>query len=70
MIAINQQTPIQNNFNFVLAIWWNYFLTWIDNDFERWDRMVIVWGDDAVKLELSNIGTDKAEEIIKYIQSK
>lgn len=68
MIAINQ-TPIQNHFNFVLAIWWNYFLTWIDNDFERWNGMVQTWGDDAVKLELSNIGTDKAEEIIKYIQS-
>lgn len=68
MIAINQ-TPMQNNFNFVLAIWWNYFLTWCDNDFKRWDAAVKIWGDDAVKLELSNIGTDKAEEIIKYIQS-
>ena len=68
MIAINQ-TPIQNNFDFVLAIWWNYFLTWVDDNFERWNGMVNVWGDNAVKLELSNIGTNKAEEIIKYIQS-
>lgn len=68
MIAINQ-TPIQNNFDFVLAIWWNYFLTWVDDNFERWNGIVNVWGDDAVKLELSNIETDKAEEIIKYIQS-
>lgn len=69
MIAINQ-TPVQNHINFVIAIWWNYFLTWIDNDFERWDGMVNTWGDDAVKLELSNIGTDKSNQIIKYIQSK
>lgn len=68
MIAINQ-TPIQNNFNFILAVWWQYFWTWIDNDFERWIGMVKTWGDDAIKLELSNIGTNKAEEIIKYIQS-
>jgi hypothetical protein len=69
MIAINQ-TPVQNHINLVIAIWWNYFLTWIDNDFERWDGIVNVWGDDAVKLELSNIGTDKSNQIIKYIQSK
>jgi len=68
-MILTNQTPIQNNFNFVLAIWWNYFLTWVDNDFKRWNMIVNVWGDDAVKFELSNIETDKAEEIIKYIQS-
>jgi len=68
MIAINQ-TPIQNNFNFVIMILWNYFITWCDNDFTRWNNIISTWGQDAVKVGLKDMDTKLANQIIDYINN-